>query len=463
MRSKQATTEVGTDPASIPGQRSGGTAGAAAKVPLGRRRRLTAARNVDIRAVRGLALVLVLAYEVHPRWMATGATGAAVFALTCAFLAGNALAHRRNGSARSSGGGHAAPSAGPRMIGPVLAWTGAVTIGAAVGSPVPPALSGGLGLIGALGVVMGNAGRRDHLLGRTLGSRPAQYAGRLAYPAFLWLGLLIAAPDLFGHRPNHAVRIGLIAAATVLSALTKHLYESRYGDRVGQRRRSYLIATSSTLAVAGLILAPTATGTPSGGAADLVAAVTEATECAVPTGGVCAAAGPVSANSGRRATTPIPVGGEALAALPGGPGCWSAPPRFTAVQCVFGDRSANLSIALAGDAGAGEWLPALEVLALTKHWRITAFFASGCPLAAKAAAAVAGTVDAGCQSWVRRTTTTIGSGDYDLVLLANSSASAATSGLDATAAGHPSVLQELRRAGRTVIDISAAADRAAGR
>jgi hypothetical protein len=408
---------------------------------------------MDVRGIRGLALVLVLVPELLPGRTPTAAAGAGVFAFTLAFLAHRAMTRRSTRTV--SRRGHAAPPGrGFARLG--TAWAGALVIPAAAGVPAPTMVSATLGLAGAVAIVFGNRGRRDSVLGRALGSRPAQYAGRLAYPTFLWLALVIGLPTAAGHWPHLPLRAGLVSAALALGVLTKQQYESRFVNSGRLRpRHSYVIATSATLAVVGLILTPTASGTRHTSAAELVAAVTTATGCDVSVGALCAAphAGAAAVAGSALPATQAPAEATSAASLPGGAACWSVQPQFAPTTCVFGDRNAKVSVALAGDSRAGDWLPALEFLAAAKHWRITAFLAAGCPLAQADGGVAPVPADAGCQSWVRYTTRAIGGGDYDLVLLANSATGSDLSGRNGLPAGNLTVLHELRQAGKAVIEI----------
>ena len=50
-------------------------------------------------------------------------------------------------------------------------------------------------------------------------------------------------------------------------------------------------------------------------------------------------------------------------------------------SCVYGDPAGSVKLALFGDSHAAQWFPALELLALDRHWRLDVFVKSGCPSA----------------------------------------------------------------------------------
>jgi len=46
--------------------------------------------------------------------------------------------------------------------------------------------------------------------------------------------------------------------------------------------------------------------------------------------------------------------------------------------CVFGDPTAQTSVALFGDSHAGAWFPALDQISIERHWRLLIFTKAGC-------------------------------------------------------------------------------------
>jgi hypothetical protein len=51
-------------------------------------------------------------------------------------------------------------------------------------------------------------------------------------------------------------------------------------------------------------------------------------------------------------------------------GCTIGNPAVQPADCVYGDPSGSTTIALVGDSHAAQWFPALEQIALARHWRL---------------------------------------------------------------------------------------------
>ncbi len=65
-------------------------------------------------------------------------------------------------------------------------------------------------------------------------------------------------------------------------------------------------------------------------------------------------------------------------ALADTPHCQTEPADPTPVTCVFGPNDATTTIALVGDSHATQWLPALQVIAEERNWRIKTYLHSSC-------------------------------------------------------------------------------------
>jgi hypothetical protein len=242
------------------------------------------------------------------------------------------------------------------------------------------------------------AGRTGRMPGRVLGSRPAQYLGRLAYPGFGWLAVGLGAVAVTDRPTPFYAHQALVGGALAAAIVTKAAFDAWSQKRGGIRpRHSYVIAGGATLALGGLLAVPTTDPGPrTVGTAELVSAV-------------------------RTAPMPEPNPAATPAELPGGSSCWAVEPLLTPASCTFGDAAARTTVALVGDTRAGNWLPALQLLALAKHWRITTFFAHDCALAPRTLAVAPHPSEAACTSWARHTTDAIGAGHFGLVLLDASS------------------------------------------
>jgi hypothetical protein len=67
-----------------------------------------------------------------------------------------------------------------------------------------------------------------------------------------------------------------------------------------------------------------------------------------------------------------------------------------AKSCAFGDTSAKQTVVIYGDSFALQWVPALNELGVTDHFKVLAFVRIGCPFADKAVLDYQGSIDSGC-------------------------------------------------------------------
>jgi hypothetical protein len=111
----------------------------------------------------------------------------------------------------------------------------------------------------------------------------------------------------------------------------------------------------------------------------------------------------------------------------GGRKCWSFTPRFPDRVCHFGrhraaagtTRPTAQTIALVGNSHAGQWLPALQVIAADRGYRIVTHLASQCASADLRQTFLTEANSEACQEWVRRTTADLVEEQPDLVVMSN--------------------------------------------
>jgi hypothetical protein len=92
---------------------------------------------------------------------------------------------------------------------------------------------------------------------------------------------------------------------------------------------------------------------------------------------------------------------------------------FPLVTCHFGDPDGDVEVALVGNSHAAQWLPALQQIAQTRHWRITTYLAMSCTAAdlPQEFKVAAGT--ASCIRWTRSVAAALKKTRPDLVVVAN--------------------------------------------
>ncbi len=89
--------------------------------------------------------------------------------------------------------------------------------------------------------------------------------------------------------------------------------------------------------------------------------------------------------------------------------------RHKAKVCTYGDRHASPTVLLFGDSHAASWLPALDALGKSEHWRILNLTKSACPIPT-VKVAVRGKVAPDCAKWRTNALAKIKSIHPDLVI-----------------------------------------------
>ncbi|BCZ24909.1 acyltransferase family protein [Mycobacterium senriense] len=88
-------------------------------------------------------------------------------------------------------------------------------------------------------------------------------------------------------------------------------------------------------------------------------------------------------------------------------GCISDFVNPAVVTCTYGDVAADRTIALAGGSHAEHWLPALDILGKTRHFKVVTYLKMGCPLSTEQVPLIMGNNAPypQCREWVQRTMT----------------------------------------------------------
>ncbi|WP_422770575.1 acyltransferase family protein [Plantactinospora sp. WMMC1484] len=307
----------------------------------------------------------------------------------------------------------------PRRLGLLLGWAGLAALVTAVLTLQPgPAYPGYLALLPALGtaaiIAGGAAGRPVHssdtagaarmagaagaagtaapgLVHRMLGARPLRAAGAVSYPLYLWhWPLLVAARARFGDL-HTAAEIGVLGGAVLLAVLT-HRYVERplRGGVLDGWSPGYVLRVGTLLPAAGALggllfqlmaWPPDRPAPPPAALAPITAA---ATPSATAPGAAALGDSPRTSQAGvpvDRVGSMTPEPAEADSDLPDvyRHRCFSAATGSQARACVYGDRSASFTIALAGDTHAASWVPALQAVAEAKGWRLITYLRPKCP------------------------------------------------------------------------------------
>jgi peptidoglycan/LPS O-acetylase OafA/YrhL len=267
----------------------------------------------------------------------------------------------------------------PRLLGRFLGWAGltAILLAATLydDGTAYPGLFVVLPVAGAAAVI---AGGND-----ALAIRPMAALGRLSYGWYLWhWPVLIIAPVALGISGSVPQRLALAIGALGLAWLSLRLVENpiRY-SRVLRSRARYGLALGASLFAC--VLA--------------VVLVVRVSPPAIAHG---AAAAELEISPDRPQVLAQAIrAGERLTALPANltpslkdaaadlpkiyhDGCHASSPatRVTGT-CAFGDLQSEQTVVLLGDSHAAQWFPALERLAVERHWRLASLTKSGCTAA----------------------------------------------------------------------------------
>jgi peptidoglycan/LPS O-acetylase OafA/YrhL len=321
----------------------------------------TRTRRVTVRTVLGVVIGVVVSGSLAASMVLTHRIGPEAYYLTHVRLwelgVGALLAVtlvRANG----------APRRLPGALREVLAVGGlAAIVVAALRFDASTPFPGSAALVPVLGaaavIASGAAGVTG--AGRALGWWGFTRLGSWSYAWYLWhwpvIGLALIAADRWQWTaPTNVVIAGAVAASLVLAAASHHVIENPV------RRASWLaVAPYRSLA----------TG--------LVAVLLPVTLAAALNARVDAGEVQLALPADVVAMTPDEAAADVVD-LPGSDDCNATIVQHApGVDCVFGDPTGTVEVALLGDSHAQHWLPALHRVGLERSWRIHAFTKSACP------------------------------------------------------------------------------------
>jgi hypothetical protein len=266
-----------------------------------------------------------------------------------------------------------------------------IVIASAFGYDASTSFPGAAALVPVVGTVLVVAAGIDGTVagvGRFLATRPMTYVGRLSYGWYLWhwpvlvfVGAVTAAGlqarPYAALRPAHGrAALAALAVSFLLSAASHRLVENpiRYSGWLAQARARSLalgaMLTAVSVAAVTAVL-PATDGRPAGPVLAPVAAVrpSQAPKVSRATDHrVMLRMTPAQAREDEPPLTRECYVGYFQTAASG--------------NCLFGDRQGKVTLALVGDSHAEQWYPALEHVALQRHWRLWVWTKSACPMVA---------------------------------------------------------------------------------
>ena len=316
-----------------------------------------------------------------------------------------------------------------------FAWVGLLAIGwagATYSGDTPfPGWQAALPVLGAAAVIAAQppvgASRWSWLSpGPLLALRPVQWLGDISYSVYLWhWPLIVLVPDATGHALTWTDRGAILVATLLLAWLTKLLVEDRFrAARWGvPLPKPFALAAAAMAVVVGLAgVQLVEVQHRSEQAAQALARGLAGDD---PCFGSRALERPKTCKQVSYAdVVPAPIEAaqdksDAYDIQANGHDCWAYRPRFPTKQCVFGDPSSTTDVVLVGNSHAGQWLPALEKVAVDSHLRVTTMLASRCALADLRQQFDASGDATACLRWVHRTTERITQMRPDLVVMSN--------------------------------------------
>jgi peptidoglycan/LPS O-acetylase OafA/YrhL len=288
-----------------------------------------------------------------------------------------------------------------------LGWLGLVTVLAAVvrlgeGTPYPGTAAilpvAGTAAVLAAGVRPVRGG-----VALVLAPAPLRFVGRISYSWYLWhWPLLVLTPIATGRPLTVPPGLALSAASGALAYGTVRLVEDpvRFSPRLRARPGRGLAVGAALTAVVALACAGASAAVPvpraRGGPASTVALppIPPTTAGARPARAVSAAqrrlaavTAPVLAAVRAAGTTravpanlaPSVAGAHGDKAAPFVDGCHVSYTGTRSPRCGYGDPDAKTTVVLFGDSHATQWFPALERIAVARHWRLVSLTKTTCP------------------------------------------------------------------------------------
>ena len=266
----------------------------------------------------------------------------------------------------------------PRRFASLLCGVGLLAIGVAAvvfTAETPfPGYAAALPVAGAAAILAGGLTAPSGLLGEPL----FQAIGRLSYSWYLWhWPFLTIGPVALGVSPGLVVNLCLAGAALIAAAGTYALVENpvrRLPALRGRPRAAVALGLAVTLLAAGGYLALSRAGgrLETGYRAPVLTALTPGSLAE----GLRTPAVPANLTPSLRAANK-----DLPRVYPDG--CSAELTDATVRRpCVYGDPAGTETVVLFGDSHAAHWLPALDVIARQRHWRLVVVTKNACSAAA---------------------------------------------------------------------------------
>ena len=253
-------------------------------------------------------------------------------------------------------------------------WAGVAAIGTATvafGDSTPfPGPAALLPTLGAAALLAAGTAATPGAPTRALTLRPLRYVGRVSYAWYVWhWPALVFAAAAWG--PLSTVEGIAVVVASFAPTVATH----RWIEEPLRRSKLHLRRTRTTLAAAvagpalavavGVALSASLSSPPALAAREAVGAPQLARTHAIQPSAV--------------ALRPPPRDASADRGRPFYDGCLVSERKTKSKGCTYGDRGSKTTVVLFGDSHAMQYFPALEKIALRRHWRLVELTKAGCP------------------------------------------------------------------------------------
>ncbi|GGA66801.1 acyltransferase [Arenimonas soli] len=295
--------------------------------------------------------------------------------------------------------------------------------------------------VGAALVIMAGQSHMSWSPLRLLNSGPFQYLGDISYSLYLWHWPVIVFYQQISQRDVTLIDgVVVLVVSTALAHQTKFLVEDRFrvpGFASSRRWMPFAFAGGCI----GLVLGS--------GAFVNAQYLARAGERAAS-----------DASEGALAITPSPAGARSDNPVVYALGCHVDQMSPEPIPCAIENPDGDMHVMIVGDSHAVQWVPALQVIAKSKGWRLSSHTKSACAFSeAVVLKARGGPVYESCREWSRNVTRDLLATKPDLVLLSLSTTylvegvSDPSDNFDALAAGIADAVRPLVEAGIRVVAI----------
>ena len=271
----------------------------------------------------------------------------------------------------------------PRAVAAALGVLGALGLAYSgfmidAGDPWPGALAL-VPVLSTAALIVAGVRAADTGVSRVLSWRPFVWIGGLSYSLYLWHWLFVVGGTAHFGELGAKRGLVLVALSFIPAWLSYRFVENpvRFSPRLA-RSNGLSLSMGANLslaaAIAGLVLClplVTAPSTPVTAGSDR------------PLGAAAITADPLGADELWKVDTAAsitPAPDQATADVPAayGDGCQVSQDSSEPVECVFGDESSDVTVALVGDSKALQWITAIDAIGKERGWRVITHTKSTC-------------------------------------------------------------------------------------